>query len=81
MLVISWDFPENTGLKYWIDKTGLHPVTSLISLTKAQKQWLLQKEIVLCNELATNQNLFKEMGIPEKQKKKILREAERLIQE
>lgn len=81
MLVISWDFPENTGLKYWIDKTGLHPVTSLISLTKAQKQWLLQKEIVLCNELATNQNLFQEMGIPEKQKKKILREAERLIQE
>ncbi len=80
MLVISWDYPVGTGLKYRIDKTGLHPLTSLISLTKAQKQGLLQKGIVLCSELVENRNLLKEMNITERQRNKILREAESLIQ-
>ncbi len=81
LLVISWDYPAHTGLKYWIDKTGLHPVTSLISLTKTQKQRLLQKGIVLCSELAKNRKLLQEMDITERQINKILREAESLIHE
>ena len=81
ILVLSWDFPAGKGLKYWIDKTGLHPITSLISLTKVQKQWLLGKSIVLCSELPDNRSLLQEMEIPEKQRIRILQEAERLIQE
>ncbi|NQU87463.1 MAG: restriction endonuclease [Mariniphaga sp.] len=81
LLVISWDYPVGNGLKHLIDKTGLHPLTSMISLTKAQKHWLLEKGIVLCSELAKNQGLLQEMEIPERQRIKILREAESLIQE
>lgn len=81
LLVMSWDYPADTGLKFWIDKTGLHPLTSIISLTKAQKQWLIGKGIVLCSELANNQNLLQELNIPKKQRIKILREAEYLVQE
>jgi hypothetical protein len=78
LLIISWDYPFDMGLKYWIDKTGLHPVTSLISLTKKEKQYLLGKGIVLCNELPEKQDVLHEMGISENQIKKIIREAENL---
>jgi len=79
LIVISWDYPEGNGLKHYIDKSGLHPVTSLISLTKNQKQQILEKGIVLCSELGENRQLLRDLGIRENQIQKILREAENLI--
>jgi hypothetical protein len=79
LILISWDYPEKTGLKYWIDKTGLHPVTSLISLTKKDKKQLLEKGIVLCSQLKENRKVLEEIGITQNQIKKIIREAENLI--
>ncbi|MGE0018854.1 MAG: ATP cone domain-containing protein [Draconibacterium sp.] len=81
LLVISWDYPAETGLKYRIDKTGLQPVTSLISLTKKDKQLLLEKGIVLCSQLDENQPLLREMGFTEIQIRKILTEAANLVAE
>ncbi len=80
LLVISWDYPEGNGLKHRIDKSGLHPVTSLITLTKAQKQQVLEKGIVLCSELENNRSVLKEIGIQERQITRILREAGNLIE-
>ena len=81
LLIISWDYPEETGLKYFIDRTGLHPITSLISLTKKEKQTLLEKGIVLCNELEQEKDMLRQMGIKENQIRKIIREAGNLIAE
>lgn len=78
LLLISWDYPAETGLKYWIDKTGLQPVTSLISLTKRDKQFLLEREIVLCNQLEENKEVLKKMGMTDFQIRKILNEASNL---
>jgi hypothetical protein len=69
----------DTGLKYWIDKNKLHPVTCLLSLTKKEKQFLLEKEIVLCNQLNKNLDVLRDMGLAENQIKKIIREAGNLI--
>jgi len=79
LLVISWDYPADKGLKYWIDKAGLHPVTSLISINKKDKQKLLDKGIVLCSQLHENRNFLQEMGFTENQIEKIIREAENLV--
>ncbi len=79
LVLISWDYPEDTGLKYWIDKTGLQPLTSLISLNKKEKQFLLGKGIVLCSQLKDNKELLNEMGITDFQIRKVLLEAGNLI--
>ena len=79
LMVISWDYPAESGLKYRIDKSGLQPVTSLISLTKRDKQLLLEKEIVLCSQLIEKHHILKEMGFSENQINKIIREAKNLI--
>jgi hypothetical protein len=81
LILISWDYPEDTGLKYWIDKTGLHPLTSLISMTKAQKQKLLEKGIVLCSQVKENWQILREIGLTENQINKVIREAGNLISE
>ena len=79
LVLISWDYPAETGLKYLIDKTGLQPVTSLISLTKRDKQYLLEREIVLCSQLEENKEILKKMGMTDFQIRKILNEASNLI--
>jgi hypothetical protein len=79
LVLISWDYPSETGLKYWVDKTGLQPVTSLISLTKKEKQVLLNKGIVLCSQLEENKAILQEMAITEIQIKKIINEAGNLM--
>lgn len=78
LVMISWDYPQDTGLKYWIDKTGLQPLTSLISLTKKDKQFLLEKGIVLCSQLEENKALLKELGMTDVQIRKVTREAANL---
>lgn len=77
--LISWDYPSANGLKNWIDKSGLHPLTTLISLTKREKQLLLEQGIVLCSELGKHPELLIKVGISGKQMDKVLLEARNLI--
>jgi hypothetical protein len=78
LLLTSWDYPMGNGLKDRIDKLGLHPLTALTTLTKAEKTKLLDKDIVLCKELHENPTLLKQIGIDKKRHKKILEDSEAL---
>ncbi len=79
LLMISWDEPLGNSLKELIDRSGLHPLTSLISLSKPQKQQLLERGLVLCNELEANRPLLHEAGLNKKKIEKVLREAANLV--
>lgn len=78
LLLTSWDYPNKNGLKERIDKSGLHPLTSLTTLTKAEKIKLLDKGIVLCKELYENPALLQQIGIDKKRHEKILEDSEEL---
>tara|TARA_R110001606_G_scaffold222962_1_gene370912 strand:- start:374 stop:1213 length:840 start_codon:yes stop_codon:yes gene_type:complete len=78
LLLTSWDFPMGNGLKDRIDKLGLHPLTALTTLSKAEKTKLLDKNIVLCKELHENPKLLEQIGIDKKRHKKILEDSEAL---
>ncbi|MEN8248126.1 MAG: restriction endonuclease [Bacteroidota bacterium] len=79
MNLVSWDYPEDTNLRNRIDRSGLHPVTSLTSLKKTEKQYLLSKDIVTCQNFMDNQDQFFEMGISTRRKFKILNDINELI--
>lgn len=72
MQLISWDYPENKSLKYRINKSGLFPITSLTSLTKREKNLLLDEGIVLCKEIQENSVLLTKFGISSARIKKIM---------
>ena len=76
--LVSWDYPKNNSLKYRIDKAGLHPLTSLTTLTRAEKSKLLDKGIVLCKELHETPVLLEQIGISKERHKKILEDSEEL---
>lgn len=73
--LLGWNFPEGKSLRERIDKTGLHPVTCITSLTRAEKNQLLNKMIVMCKVLCANPSVLSEMGINEARTKRIIEEA------
>lgn len=78
LLLTSWDYPKGDGLKERIDKSGLHPLTALTTLTKAEKTKLLDKGIVLCKELDENPTFLEQIGIDKSRHKKILDDSKEL---
>ena len=49
--VSSWDYPQGTSLRKLITSSGAHPITSLLSLTETQKEYLLDHNLVLCLDI------------------------------
>ncbi|WP_339652669.1 ATP cone domain-containing protein [uncultured Maribacter sp.] len=80
MLLTSWDYPKADGLKDRIDKSGLHPLTALTTLTKVEKTKLLDKGIVLCKELHESPKLLEQIGVPKSRHKKVLEDSRELCE-
>lgn len=75
MKVISWSFPENSGLRDLVEKWKLHPITALTTLSQAQKQVLMEKSVVLCKSICENSSLLDVLNIPADRKNEVINEA------
>jgi hypothetical protein len=80
LTLLSWNYPENNGLKANIDTLALYPITTLTTLTKREKHQLLKKNIVLVKELANANEPMKSIGISEVRIQKVLNEVQKLCQ-
>jgi len=78
--LLGWDYPLGKGLKDLIDKLGLYPITCLTTLTKVEKQHLLDKKIVLCKELSDDKQHLDRAGVNPTRFKRVLEEVDRLCQ-
>lgn len=50
----SWGYPDNEGIMDLIERTHLHPITLLDSLTKEDVRLLVSQRYVLCKEIVDN---------------------------
>ncbi len=75
MDVISWSYPEGKSLREIVEKEKMYPITALTTLSTAQKQQLLEKQVVLCKELHKNPHMLLEVGIPDDKQQAILEET------
>ena len=78
LYLLSWDYPENDGLKNRIDRLGLYPITVSGLLTNREKQFLLSRDVVLCRQLLKDKFFLDHLGISITRKTKILEEIGQL---
>lgn len=76
--LIGWDYPHKESLKSMVDSLGLYPITCLVSLTKVEKQRLLDSKIVLCRELCDNPKILTDINVKPARIKSVLEEANHL---
>lgn len=82
MALVSWDYPSGLSLRDRINKSGLHPLTCLTTLTSHEKKSLLDKRIVLCKDICRQPELLKQIGITnEIRLQKILNEGRQVCQQ
>lgn len=74
--LLSWDYPQNNGLKDLISKVNLHPITCFSTLSKKDKQQLLQQNIVFCQQLCENDKILTSIGLDSRKKNQVLKEAQ-----
>lgn len=71
----GWDYPEHGNLKQRIELAGLHPITCLTYLTLKEKQFLVQKGIILCHDLIHKKAILNQIINSSKRREKVLNEA------
>lgn len=76
--LLGWDYPVKESLKDLIDDLELYPITCLTTLSRAEKQKLLDQKIVLCKEIYDNENHLYDIGMNDTKVKKVIEEAKQL---
>jgi len=72
--LMGWNYPPQGNLKELIDVCQMHPVTSLTTLKKREKDFLIDKGIILCRDLLNREDLFEELDFSNFRRKKALDE-------
>ena len=75
MGLLSWNYPQGDSLRERIDRNGLYPITCLTSLSKHEKQVLLNKKVVLCRTVCEHPSELNGIGLSETKKLKVLEEG------
>ncbi|WP_457616507.1 ATP cone domain-containing protein [Lutibacter sp.] len=78
--LLSWDYPKNNGIKNNIDKYGLYPITVLTTLTKREKNLLIENDVILTKELLEASLILNKLGFPETKIRKVLSEVRDLCE-
>ena len=75
LYLLGWDYPRKGSLNNQIDDLGLYPITCLTTLSRNEKQNLLDNKIVLCREICEDPKLLHNAGVNEIRMKKVLEEG------
>jgi Holliday junction resolvase-like predicted endonuclease len=77
--MVSWDYPKGKSLREMVEHSGLYPITVLTTLTRKQKDILLENNVVLCRQLLQKPEAFGKLGLDKSKQEKILKEAQDLV--
>ncbi len=78
LYLLSWDYPMGDGLKDRIDRLGLYPITVSTLLTNREKQFLLDRNVVLCRQLREEVFYLDHLGVSNGRKERIIKEMKSL---
>lgn len=78
LYLLSWDHPHGESLRERVDRSGLHPITCLTTLTKTEKQRILDDGTVLCAEIMKDEKILGRAGVNDRKVAKIMKEVEEL---
>jgi hypothetical protein len=78
--ILSWSYPRFGNLQDLIEETKIHPITALPSLSRMEKNLLLQKKIVLCKSINENESALRSIGINGPKLLRVLEEGRMLCE-
>ncbi len=76
--LVGWNYPRKGNLEDLVSEAGLHPLTSLTTLSQSEKKSLLDAGLVLCKHVRERQFDLPNYGVDRAKIKRILEEVDAL---
>jgi hypothetical protein len=73
--LLSWDYPRHNNLHDRIQKAGIYPITVLQSLSTAQVESLIARNIVVCKDILEKPHLLRHLHLSAKKQEAVMDEA------
>ncbi len=77
--LLSWDYPKNDNLHDRLQRHRLYPITVLQNLTPSQTTILIERDIIVCQDLLENTQVLRFLHISEQKQESIVNEAKAII--
>ncbi len=77
--MLSWDYPKQNALKNQVDKMGLYPITCLTTISRKEKELLLNKGCILVKDIQENSDWLAVIHPNSKKEARILQEVFELL--
>jgi hypothetical protein len=79
--LLSWDYPRHDNLHDKIQKAGIYPITVLQSLTTAQTESLIARNVVICSDILDKPHLLRHLHLSTKKQEVVMAEVKALSRE
>ncbi|HEY4480346.1 MAG TPA: restriction endonuclease [Candidatus Paceibacterota bacterium] len=76
MKLIGWNYPAEGNLQDLIEDTGLHPITSLLSLSSREKRSLMESGVIHLRQILANKDILNQAGVSLGKMEKVMQEIE-----
>ena len=76
--LLSWDYPKNNNLHDRIQRVNIYPITVLQTLSAAQKRALIERNVIICEDIVKKPHLLRHTHISTKKTEAVLSEARQL---
>jgi len=76
--LLAWDYPVGKGLKDIIDREKIYPITVLNSITKAQKQQLMDNGVVICRQIVDEPKVLDRLQLNNRKLNELLSETKNI---
>lgn len=73
--LLSWDYPRNNNLHDRIQRTQAYPISVMNSLSQAQLNALISRNIILCSDLLEKPHTLRHLHLSAKKQEQILSEV------
>ncbi len=78
--MLSWDYPAKKSIKTLVDQKALYPVTCMTTISKREKDYLLENNCILVKDIYDNPEILRGNSIINRRNvNKILKEVKELI--
>ena len=79
--LVGWNYPAKGNLHDIIEQNGLHPITTMASLTRDQKKDLIGRDAMVCLDIIGNPAILDKVGVKAENKERVLTEAQTIIEQ
>ena len=76
--LLAWDYPRQGNLHDLIKEANIYPITVLSSLSQKHRKILLDRDIIVCNDLLKNPGILRHLHISKRKTEAVLSEARQL---